>query len=140
MKKRILACIVCLCVALSITPTIVFADDKEERVTSIEIADFKVVGDKSFINRTSSTDGNVVIIDQAGTYIIIGSTTSYRIEIRITDKTKAGEVKIILENASIPPTKPGAAIGVAEECAKGTNVTIILAESTENEVVSPTSA
>ena len=136
MKKRILACIVCLCVALSITPTIVFADDKEERVTSIEIADFKVVGDKSFINRTSSTDGNVVIIDQAGNYNITGSTTDYRIETQITDKTKVGTATIVLNGTSIKPTKSGAAIGVAKECLEGTKVTIKLAEGTTNEVLS----
>ena len=134
MKKRILACIVCLCVVLSIAPTIVFAEDKEERVTSINDNGFSVFSDKEFINRTSSTEGNVVVIDQAGTFYVTGSTEDYRIEIRITDKTKVGTVTIVLNGATIKPTTPGAAIGVAEECAKGTKVTIELSEGPTNVV------
>ena len=136
MKKRILACIVCLCVVLSIAPTIVFAEDKEERVTSINDNGFRVWSDddKEFINRTSFREGNVVVIDQAGNYNVEGSTTRYRIGIRITDETKAGDVKIALNGTSIKPTAPGAAIGVAEECAKETKVTIELSEGPTNVV------
>ena len=134
MNKRILACIVCLCVAFSTAPTIVFA--AEERVTSINDNGFRVWSDdgKEFINRTSSTEGNVVVVDQAGNYNVTGSTTSYRIEIRITDETKAGTVTIYLQGATIKPSTPGAAIGVAKECAEGTNVTIVLFEKSINEV------
>ena len=128
MKKRILACIVCLCVVLSIAQTIVFA--AEERVTIIDDNGFRVWSDdgKEFIKRTSSTEGNAVVFDQSGTYYVTGSTSNYRIIV------SADGVIIVLNGATIKPTTPGAAIGVAEECAEETKVTIMLSEGTENEV------
>ena len=122
MKKRILACIVCLCVVLSIAPTIVFA--AEERVTIIDDNGFRVWSDdgKEFIKRTSSTEGNAVVFDQSGTYYVTGSPSNYRIIV------SADGVIIVLNGATIKPTTRGAAIGVAEECAEETKVTIMLSD------------
>ena len=69
MKKRILACIVCLCVVLSIAPTIVFA---EVRTTTKLIDGSFIVESKD--GEEFTIDGNDIIINQAGTYYVTGST------------------------------------------------------------------
>ena len=79
-------------------------------------------------------NGNDIIIYQAGIYYVTGSTSTYRVIIRITDKTKAGDVKIVLNNASIRPSTPGAGIGVDKRSIKGSRVILEIQEYSKNEV------
>ena len=77
---------------------------------------------------------NDIIINQAGIYYVTGYTSTYRVIIRITDKTKAGDVKIVLNNASIRPSTPGAGIGVDKRSIKGSRVILEIPEYSKNEV------
>lgn len=77
---------------------------------------------------------NDIIINQAGIYYVTGYTSTYRVIIRITDKTKTGDVKIVLNNASIRPSTPGAGIGVDKRSIKGSRVILELPKYSTNEV------
>ena len=119
MKKRILACFMCLCMVLSVAPTIVFADDIQEGevendynleegfegsnlVEEVEKDKLKVKSEngdkilKPYWN--GGFQDSVVVIGKCGTVVVEGDTKIARLEIKTEDK---GTVYIKLKDLNM---------------------------------------
>lgn len=127
MKKRILACFMCLCMVLSVAPTIVFADDIQEgevdyedlELPTINYEDYEEwkVPDGNTVNKeglelkgngdmkdywNSPLQDPAIVIYGSGTFELTGKTGKARLEVKSADE---GDVYIRIKNVTIDLTK-----------------------------------